>query len=94
MAAKIPRVLGDLCGGSISALIMLCYAIGYGLMIFSDSLERYISVGIPSSADWCLFGRVSRYPVEFSAILHCGTGLEYRCHPGRFSGQHWFGYSR
>ena len=27
---------------------MLCYAVGYGLMIFSGSLERYASVGIPS----------------------------------------------
>src|ERR1700726_2804765 len=48
MVAKISRVFGVLCSGSISALITLCYAIGYGLMIFSDSLERYASVGIPS----------------------------------------------
>jgi sulfate permease, SulP family len=27
---------------------MLCYAVGYGLVIFSGSLERYVSVGIPS----------------------------------------------
>jgi sulfate permease, SulP family len=48
MTARISRVLGDLCGGSISALIMLCYAVGFGLVIFSGSLERYASVGIPS----------------------------------------------
>ena len=48
MGSKISRVLGDLCGGSISALIMLCYAVGFGLVIFSGSLERYASVGIPS----------------------------------------------
>ena len=48
MGSKISRVLGDLCGGSISALIMLCYAVGYGLVIFSGSLERYASVGISS----------------------------------------------
>jgi SulP family sulfate permease len=47
MTAKISRVFGVLCSGSISALITLCYAIGYGLMIFSDRLERYVSVGIP-----------------------------------------------
>ncbi|MBV8353056.1 MAG: SLC26A/SulP transporter family protein, partial [Verrucomicrobia bacterium] len=45
---RISRILGDLCGGSISALIMLCYAVGYGLVIFSGGLERYASVGIPS----------------------------------------------
>ena len=48
MRSRISRVLGDLCGGSISALIMLCYAVGYGLVIFSGSLERYASVGISS----------------------------------------------
>jgi sulfate permease, SulP family len=48
MGSKISRVLGDLSGGSISALIMLCYAVGYGLVIFSGSLERYASVGISS----------------------------------------------
>ena len=59
MAAKISRVFGVLCGGSISALITLCYAIGYGLMIFSDSLERYASVGIPSLLiGVCLVGLV------------------------------------
>jgi sulfate permease, SulP family len=59
MAARISRVFGVLCGGSISALITLCYAIGYGLMIFSDSLERYASVGIPSLLiGVCLVGLV------------------------------------
>jgi len=48
MRSKISRVLGDLRGGSVSALIMLCYAVGYGLVIFSGSLERYASVGISS----------------------------------------------
>jgi hypothetical protein len=90
MAAKISRVFGVLCGGSINALITLCYAIGYGLMIFSDSLERYASVGIPS----LLIG-VSLVGLVITLwISHCGTGLEYRCHPGRFSGQHWFGRTR
>jgi len=59
MVAKISRVFGVLCGGSINALITLCYSIGYGLMIFSDSLERYASVGIPSLLiGVCLVGLV------------------------------------
>jgi SulP family sulfate permease len=59
MGSKISRLLGDLGGGSISALIMLCYAVGYGLMIFSGSLERYVSVGIPSLlVGVCLVGFV------------------------------------
>ena len=38
---------------------MLCYAVGYGLMIFSGSLERYVSVGIPSLlVGVCLVGLV------------------------------------
>jgi CRP-like cAMP-binding protein len=38
---------------------MLCYAVGYGLMIFSGSLERYASVGIPSLlVGVCLVGLV------------------------------------
>jgi SulP family sulfate permease len=38
---------------------MLCYAIGYGLMIFSGSLERHLSVGIPSMlVSFCLVGLV------------------------------------
>jgi sulfate permease, SulP family len=59
MTAKISWVLGDLCGGSISTVIMLCYAVAYGLMIFSGSLERYVSVGIPSLlVGVCLVGLV------------------------------------
>ena len=59
MSAKVSRILGVLCSGSINALILLCYAIGYGLMIFSDSLERYVSVGIPSLlVGVCLVGLV------------------------------------
>jgi SulP family sulfate permease len=38
---------------------MLCYAAGYGLVIFSGSLERYVSVGIPSLlVGVCLVGLV------------------------------------
>jgi SulP family sulfate permease len=48
MASKISQPLGDLWSGSISGLAMLCYTVGYGLMIFSGGLERYVSVGVPS----------------------------------------------
>lgn len=59
MTARILRVLSDVCGGSISAVIMLCYAVGYGLVIFSGSLERYVSIGIPGLlVGVCLVGLV------------------------------------
>ena len=38
----------DLMAGALSALITLCYAVGYGSMIFSGSLARFLPYGMPA----------------------------------------------
>ena len=40
--------LADLTAGLLSALVTLCYAVGYGSMMFSGSLARYLVNGMPA----------------------------------------------
>ncbi|WP_235510341.1 SLC26A/SulP transporter family protein [Burkholderia sp. lig30] len=40
--------MADLTAGLLSALVTLCYAVGYGSMMFSGSLARYLVNGMPA----------------------------------------------
>ena len=42
------RWLADLMAGLLSALVTLCYAVGYGSMIFSGSLAHFLPYGLPA----------------------------------------------
>ena len=45
---------GDLAAGAVSALVMLCYAMSLGTMIFSADLARYAMLGVPTALVSCV----------------------------------------
>ncbi|MGX6999308.1 SulP family inorganic anion transporter [Caballeronia sp. KNU42] len=47
-------LLGDLTGGAVSTLVMLCYAMSLGTMIFSADLARYAELGVPTALVSCV----------------------------------------
>ena len=52
--ARLARVIGDLSAGTISTLVMLCYAMSLGTMIFSADLARYAELGVPTALVSCV----------------------------------------
>jgi SulP family sulfate permease len=47
-------VAGDLAAGLVSMLVMLCYAMSLGTMIFSADLARYAGLGVPTAFISCV----------------------------------------
>lgn len=56
-SAAAPRasgLLGDLTAGAVSTLVMLCYAMSLGTLIFSADLARYAGLGVPTALISCI----------------------------------------
>ncbi|WP_408426975.1 SulP family inorganic anion transporter [Paraburkholderia azotifigens] len=55
-AARMTGVglLGDLTAGAVSMLVMLCYAMSLGTLIFSADLARYAELGVPTALVSCI----------------------------------------
>lgn len=47
-------LLGDLSAGMVSTLVMLCYAMSLGTLIFSADLARYAGLGVPTAFISCV----------------------------------------
>ena len=47
-------LLGDLTAGMVSMVVMLCYAMSLGTMIFSADLARYAGLGVPTAFISCV----------------------------------------
>nr|WP_318226382.1 SulP family inorganic anion transporter [Paraburkholderia terrae]MDW3658473.1 SulP family inorganic anion transporter [Paraburkholderia terrae] len=47
-------LLGDLTAGAVSTLVMLCYAMSLGTLIFSADLARYAELGVPTALVSCI----------------------------------------
>ncbi|WP_412101766.1 SulP family inorganic anion transporter [Paraburkholderia sp. XV] len=47
-------LLGDLTAGAVSTLVMLCYAMSLGTLIFSADLARYAELGVPTALISCI----------------------------------------
>jgi SulP family sulfate permease len=47
-------LLGDLTAGMLSMVVMLCYAMSLGTMIFSADLARYAGLGVPTAFISCV----------------------------------------
>lgn len=47
-------LFADMMAGLLSAVIMLCYAVGYGSMIFSGALARFLPLGMPAILISCV----------------------------------------
>ena len=52
--SRLSGLLGDLTGGAVSTLVMLCYAMSLGTMIFSADLARYAALGVPTALVSCV----------------------------------------
>ena len=53
-SSRFTGLLGDLTGGAVSTLVMLCYAMSLGTMIFSADLARYAVLGVPTALVSCV----------------------------------------
>jgi sulfate permease, SulP family len=53
-SSRIAGLAGDLTGGAVSTLVMLCYAMSLGTMIFSADLARYAVLGVPTALVSCV----------------------------------------
>lgn len=51
---RVTGLIGDLGAGLISTLVMLCYAMSLGTMIFSADLARYAELGVPTALVSCV----------------------------------------
>ncbi|WP_275426837.1 SulP family inorganic anion transporter [Paraburkholderia sp. C35] len=47
-------MFGDLAAGAVSTLVMLCYAMSLGTLIFSADLARYAELGVPTALVSCV----------------------------------------
>ncbi|WP_168788569.1 SulP family inorganic anion transporter [Paraburkholderia aromaticivorans] len=52
--SRLAGLPGDLAAGAVSALVMLCYAMSLGTMIFSADLARYAMLGVPTALVSCV----------------------------------------
>ncbi|APA89279.2 cyclic nucleotide-binding domain-containing protein [Paraburkholderia sprentiae WSM5005] len=53
-ASKVAGLLGDLAAGAVSTLVMLCYAMSLGTLVFSADLARYAQLGVPTALVSCI----------------------------------------
>ncbi|CAE6701231.1 hypothetical protein R69746_00698 [Paraburkholderia aspalathi] len=53
-APRITGLVGDLSAGMVSTLVMLCYAMSLGTLIFSADLARYTELGVPTAFISCV----------------------------------------
>ncbi|MBN3759399.1 SulP family inorganic anion transporter [Burkholderia sp. Ac-20365] len=53
-ALRVHGLLGDLTAGAVSTLVMLCYAMSLGTLIFSADLARYAELGVPTALISCI----------------------------------------
>jgi SulP family sulfate permease len=51
---RVTGLLGDLTAGAVSTLVMLCYAMSLGTLIFSADLARYAELGVPTALVSCV----------------------------------------
>ncbi len=51
---RLTGLIGDLTAGVVSTLLMLCYAMSLGTMIFSADLARYAALGVPTAFISCV----------------------------------------
>ncbi|RQH07138.1 SulP family inorganic anion transporter [Paraburkholderia dinghuensis] len=54
LRSRVADLSGDLAAGLVSTLVMLCYAMSLGTMIFSADLARYTMLGVPTALVSCV----------------------------------------
>ena len=54
LRSRMAALPGDVVAGAVSTLVMLCYAMSLGTMIFSADLARYAMLGVPTALVSCV----------------------------------------
>jgi hypothetical protein len=73
---RIAGLLGDLTAGGISALVMLCYAMSLGTLIFSADLAHYVELDVPTAFVSCIVTEGPlRARVCVQTLRRAGCGL-------------------
>jgi SulP family sulfate permease len=54
LRSRLAGLPGDVAAGAVSTLVMLCYAMSLGTMIFSADLARYAMLGVPTALVSCV----------------------------------------
>ncbi|KXU84927.1 cyclic nucleotide-binding protein [Paraburkholderia monticola] len=54
LRSRFAGLPGDVAAGAVSTLVMLCYAMSLGTMIFSADLARYAMLGVPTALVSCV----------------------------------------
>ena len=54
LRSRMAGLPGDVAAGAVSTLVMLCYAMSLGTMIFSADLARYAMLGVPTALVSCV----------------------------------------
>ncbi|CAM2147647.1 Sulfate transporter membrane protein [Pararobbsia alpina] len=64
-------LVGDLTAGTVSTLVMLCYAMSLGTLVFSADLARYADLGVPTALISCV---VTAFVIALTSSLRFSIG--------------------
>ena len=74
LARAMPRaaaLVGDVTAGTVSTLMMLCYAMSLGTLIFSADLARYAELGVPTALVSCI---VTAFVIALTSSMRMNIG--------------------
>ncbi len=74
LARAMPRaaaLVGNITAGTVSTLMMLCYAMSLGTLIFSADLARYAELGVPTALVSCI---VTAFVIALTSSMRMNIG--------------------
>ena len=70
-ALGVSALVGDITAGTVSTLVMLCYAMSLGTLIFSADLARYAELGVPTALVSCI---VTAFVIALTSSMRMNIG--------------------
>jgi sulfate permease, SulP family len=71
MPRAVSSLAGDVFAGTVSTLVMLCYAMSLGTLIFSADLARYAELGVPTALVSCI---VTAFVIALTSSMRMNIG--------------------
>ncbi|BAN24778.1 cyclic nucleotide-binding [Caballeronia insecticola] len=68
---RLAALVGDMTAGTVSTLVMLCYAMSLGTLIFSADLARYAELGVPTALVSCI---VTAFVIALTSSMRMNIG--------------------
>lgn len=68
---RLTALAGDVTAGTVSTLVMLCYAMSLGTLIFSADLARYAELGVPTALVSCI---VTAFVIALTSSMRMNIG--------------------